>query len=454
MNPGRQRGSVWASEERLVSTPEQVSLTGSDDESAPLHRTTSLAGLDTSCGSAVCVNHTAADQNERSDGHVDSPLKRITVEKARSRGYLVNSSGSALLLGSEELDLCLPQRNITVLVITWNMNGKSAPATLDDLVLPESTRLVADLVAIGTQESPAEQRALRVGLQATLGPSHLPLHSATLGTLQLCVFIRRELIWHCSVIEEDSFSIRQPTNIRTKGCVAVGFQFFGSSFLFLTCHLTAHLDNENRRIVDARRICTALGLPRLLPSRAKSGDVTDRYDNVFWFGDLNFRLTQSRPQVLDHLPDPNVARQPMPADRVAKLLEHDQLNRAKRKGRAFYGFNEGEIRFPPTYKYDSGTNVYDTSSKQRIPAYTDRILYKSRRSHVSCLQYSAVQEYTTSDHKPVWGLYLCKVRPGLANVPLLAGQFDRSVYLEGLQKRMSHLPTHRRTNTRLDCCIQ
>jgi len=37
-------------------------------------------------------------------------------------------------------------------------------------------------------------------------------------------------------------------------------------------------------------------------------------------------------------------------------------------------FNEGDIDFPPTYKFDVGSDVYDTSDKQRVPSWTDRIL--------------------------------------------------------------------------------
>ncbi|KAF4685354.1 inositol [Perkinsus olseni] len=40
-------------------------------------------------------------------------------------------------------------------------------------------------------------------------------------------------------------------------------------------------------------------------------------------------------------------------------------------------WKESPIFFPPTYKFDMGTNVYDTSDKQRIPSWTDRILWRS-----------------------------------------------------------------------------
>jgi len=45
-------------------------------------------------------------------------------------------------------------------------------------------------------------------------------------------------------------------------------------------------------------------------------------------------------------------------------------------GLAFRGFQEGPLIFAPTYKYDPGTEIFDTSAKQRTPSYTDRILFK------------------------------------------------------------------------------
>ena len=37
---------------------------------------------------------------------------------------------------------------------------------------------------------------------------------------------------------------------------------------------------------------------------------------------------------------------------------------------AFNGFSEGHIQFPPTFKFDPGTENYDTSPKQRVPSWT------------------------------------------------------------------------------------
>lgn len=59
------------------------------------------------------------------------------------------------------------------------------------------------------------------------------------------------------------------------------------------------------------------------------------------------------------------------------LLMHDQLYRQLQgePGAAFDAFREAEIDFKPTYKFDIGTNAYDTSEKRRAPAWTDRVLW-------------------------------------------------------------------------------
>ena len=39
-------------------------------------------------------------------------------------------------------------------------------------------------------------------------------------------------------------------------------------------------------------------------------------------------------------------------------------------GHAFCGFSEQPITFYPSYKFDPGTDHYDSSEKQRVPSWT------------------------------------------------------------------------------------
>jgi phosphatidylinositol-bisphosphatase len=50
------------------------------------------------------------------------------------------------------------------------------------------------------------------------------------------------------------------------------------------------------------------------------------------------------------------------------LREKDQLNIEKQNGKIFHDFNEGILNFPPTYKYQPGTDEYDTRPEKKIRA--------------------------------------------------------------------------------------
>ncbi|GLV34574.1 Inositol polyphosphate 5-phosphatase E [Carabus blaptoides fortunei] len=369
-------------------------------------------------------------------------LHLIPTNKARQRNYLQGRVAANSLLGSLELERMFPSRQVTIFVGTWNMNGQSPPRDLDDFVLPSGVEHVPDILVFGTQESCSERTEWEVSLQETLGPTHILFHSATLGTLHLAVFLRRDLIWYCSLPEDASFSVRPGTAFRTKGAVAIAFVLFGTSFLFVTAHLTAHQEKVKERVSDIKRIIRSLELPKALPIKHKNKDVTQNFDCVFWCGDLNFRLTQPRDQVLEWIEQTSF---PLPAHLPHGYLHTDQLKNVLADGAAFKGFCEANITFPPTYKYDPGTQQFDTSAKQRTPAYTDRILYKwksTRRTStqlelapIECVVYDSVPSITTSDHKPVWGVFLAQVRPGIDTIPLAAGLFNREVYLEGIRRR-------------------
>lgn len=60
----------------------------------------------------------------------------------------------------------------------------------------------------------------------------------------------------------------------------------------------------------------------------------------------------------------------------------------------------------PTYKFDIGTDRYDTSEKARIPAWTDRILRKG--TNIRQLSYDSAP-LKFSDHRPVYATFQCVV---------------------------------------------
>lgn len=176
---------------------------------------------------------------------------------------------------------------------------------------------------------------------------------------------------------------------------------------------------------------------RPLKPRYVSKDVTARFDCAFWFGDLNFRVERKFDETMKILEQ--IHQQPSPSYEC--LLVNDQLQKMMEKGVAFSGFQEPfPISFPPTYKYTIGSDSFDFVN-QRVPSFTDRILYRSKRpGHISCDFYDWIPSMKSSDHRPVASLMKCQLKPGRDNIPLNAGSFNRAVYLEALNRRANELP--------------
>ncbi|KAA8578199.1 hypothetical protein FQN60_017673 [Etheostoma spectabile] len=201
-----------------------------------------------------------------------------------------------------------------------------------------------------------------------------------------------------------------------KGGVSARMSAFGHTICFLNCHLPAHMENSEQRMEDFESILQQ----QQFEGQAAIG-VLD-HDVVFWFGDLNFRIDDLDMQVVKSAIDNN---------KFSMLLEKDQLNMAKDSETVLEGFQEGPLKFPPTYKFDVGTDTYDTSGKKRKPAWTDRILWRLRatatagaavsagkRGSISGLTsgtkvtqhyYRSHMEYTVSDHKPVSSIFTLQV---------------------------------------------
>uniref|UniRef100_A0A3P9QC11 Inositol polyphosphate-5-phosphatase J n=1 Tax=Poecilia reticulata TaxID=8081 RepID=A0A3P9QC11_POERE len=195
-----------------------------------------------------------------------------------------------------------------------------------------------------------------------------------------------------------------------KGGISARMTVFGHSVCFLNCHLPAHIENHEDRMYDFESILQQ----QQFEGPAATG-VLD-HDLVFWFGDLNFRIEKM---------DIQAVKSAIENNKYSMLWEKDQLNMTKDSETVLEGFQEGPLKFPPTYKFDVGTNTYDTSGKKRTPAWTDRILWRLRvtapaaqkvakRVSASGLTngikvtqhfYRSHMEYLVSDHKPTYAQF-------------------------------------------------
>lgn len=115
------------------------------------------------------------------------------------------------------------------------------------------------------------------------------------------------------------------------------------------------------------------------------------FSHIFWIGDLNYRITG------------NPLRQDFDTHDYSELVKKDQLYQEMQAQRVFVNYTEGPINFRPTYKYDPGTDDWDSSEKNRPPAWCDRVLWKGDR--ISQLEYTSVMSIQLSDHKPVYAVF-------------------------------------------------
>ena len=92
-----------------------------------------------------------------------------------------------------------------------------------------------------------------------------------------------------------------------------------------------------------------------------------------------------------------------------KLMGADELYRIGMKHPILKLCQEGQLLFDPTYKYDYAKKEYDTSSKARIPAWTDRVLFSQSFQCLRLLDYGRA-EITLSDHRPVFATFNAQIR--------------------------------------------
>lgn len=143
--------------------------------------------------------------------------------------------------------------------------------------------------------------------------------------------------------------------------------------------------------------------------RDKDVDHILDHDYVFWMGDLNFRIDDLTREGVEKL---------IEKKDFETLRKKDQLIKCREEGLILCDFEEGQLDFPPTYKFDKGTDTYDSSNKRRVPAWCDRILWQVHDDAfekitiaAELLEYKSLPFYVLSDHKPVVARFKLKVFP-------------------------------------------
>jgi endonuclease/exonuclease/phosphatase family metal-dependent hydrolase len=237
------------------------------------------------------------------------------------------------------------------------------------------------------------------------------LQTAHLVGLFTCIFVKADLRDRVRNLASAEVKRGMGGLHGNKGAIAVRFMVDDTSLCFVNCHLAAgqtssnHRHNDANAILEAQIFATERDPAVRIDSYVGGGDAAMVLDHelVVLNGDLNYRIdTMSRDTVVAAVK----------AGNLAKLLERDQLLVARRRTPSLKlrVFEEMPIGFAPTYKYDVGTDTYDTSEKRRSPAWCDRLLYRGgRKDRIRQVDYRR-HEVRVSDHRPVTGRFRFQVK--------------------------------------------
>ncbi|KAL3882206.1 hypothetical protein ACJMK2_028574 [Sinanodonta woodiana] len=244
---------------------------------------------------------------------------------------------------------------------TWNVNGQSPPLAVESLrKWLAADKDPPDIYAIGFQELDLSSQALiftesvkeeewQRAVQPCLHPKarYRKVKSIRLVGVLLIVFIKTEHVDDVSLIDTDSV----PTGILglmgNKGGVGIRFTLQNTSLCFINSHLAAHQEEIERRNQDYKDIESKMRFKQFYPPLT----IAD-HDVIFWIGDLNYRVDM----------DINAVHTFIKEEQYKPLLNKDQLLKqlGKEHKDVFRGFKEGPVTFPPTYKFDPNTDMYDT----------------------------------------------------------------------------------------------
>ncbi|KAG7392337.1 inositol polyphosphate 5-phosphatase [Phytophthora pseudosyringae] len=339
----------------------------------------------------------------------------------------------------------LSQGRVRVFCGTWNMHAKKPT---DDLCLWIRLNKY-HVVAIGSEECVnsiaksvvfTSKKSWEDQLRSTLGEDYVLVASHALTAIHNIVFVHSSVLPLLGNIQSDAVATGLGNQLGNKGGVGIAFTVGATSFAFINSHFDAHQRNVAKRNGNFHRInhelrlsptgsvlsptssvavaptpgsptgdglhglgrtsANRFSMPTVAVGGAAAGSkrtISERFDRVFWYGDLNYRINGTR-RMVDTL---------LLRNQHEVLYANDQLQREMKAGNVFGHFREGKLLFRPTYKFDKRSDVYDSSSKQRIPSWTDRVLYLSNdKGHdIELLSYRSQTNFRTSDHRPVCAIF-------------------------------------------------
>lgn len=365
----------------------------------------SLAGVISDATKSVSRMYINNFMDKGKQQHIDSLLGRLPHQRPVR---LYNPANEYAIKQLENrLTEFTSYSNMDLFVGTFNVSGMSDEnADLSEWLFPIGNKFKPDVMVLGLQEVIELTAGSILNADYTKGSlwenlvsnclnqyneKYILLRVEQMSSLIILLFVKEDAISLIKNVEGSTKKTGFGGMTGNKGAVAISFKYGDSSFCFVNAHLSAGVNNVDERGRDYLSINKNIVF--------SGGRTISQHDSIIWLGDLNYRISMDNTEVRRELYN-------KPEGYIERLLRYDQLTEAINSNKYFVDFSEPTLQFPPTYKYDFGTDSYDTSEKERTPSWTDRIIYKGE--NLNPLAYSDAP-LRLSDHKPVYAAYRVKI---------------------------------------------
>ncbi|KAF9224616.1 DNase I-like protein [Gyrodon lividus] len=344
-------------------------------------------------------------------------------------------------------------RDISVLIVSWNVDAAKPDALTTDpeninflqdvltsvdspdiisfgfqeLIDLESRKMAAKTVLLGGGKKKGEDGKISekvtssykrwhdrlvqaVKLAMPTNSPYTVIHTESLVGLFTCMFVKNTERGSLKDVAIATIKRGMGGRYGNKGGIVARFVVDDSSLCFINCHLAAGQHHVRQRNADVAAFLEerdvfspsdGVEVPLAYVGGGDGSMVLD-HEIVFLNGDLNYRIDQRRDAVVSAIE----------VGDFESLQTHDQLLKEMRFNRGFRlrAFAEGALEFAPTYKYDRRTRTYDTSEKRRVPAWCDRVLWRTRDVGRVALLHYVRYEANVSDHRPVSAGFRVRVK--------------------------------------------
>eukprot|EP00929_Paragymnodinium_shiwhaense_P002758 TRINITY_DN103042_c0_g1_i1.p1 TRINITY_DN103042_c0_g1~~TRINITY_DN103042_c0_g1_i1.p1 ORF type:complete len:821 (-),score=174.56 TRINITY_DN103042_c0_g1_i1:80-2479(-) len=244
----------------------------------------------------------------------------------------------------------------------------------------------------------------------------------------LCIFVHKDVQRHVKDFSIIDRPLDAGFGVGSKGVVGCRFVLFDRSFCFLNCHLNAQ--RKKTRLKQLQQVWNEVKFKSHLDQMVYP---VKAHRAVFLLGDLNMRLQKPQLQlsssdfhsrVLRDIEQGNSSElwrldqlmqatgplfRPTSSASISMMqkISSDAVKMVNQQPHILSEFQEalppgGEgPPFKPTYKLEVPGPGYN---KKRVPAWTDRVLYRSRHTyaeHYASLEQVDLLDRNLSDHDPV-----------------------------------------------------